>query len=98
MAEPNLEIAVVRERVVLTGRVVGMAAAEAYGLLQCTAAADGAEAAALELAAAVAAAPAAGIRTITQMFRELESSEHRVAYENERLMEFQRHGGGLPTG
>jgi enoyl-CoA hydratase/carnithine racemase len=83
---------------VLTGRMVDMAAADAYGLLQRTAAADSAEAAALELAATVAAAPAAGIRAMTQLFRGLESTEQRVAYENERLMDFQHHGGGLPTG
>jgi enoyl-CoA hydratase/carnithine racemase len=83
---------------VLTGRVIGMAEAETYGLLQRTATADEAEAAALELAAAVAAQSAAGIRVLKQMFRDLGSGEQRVAYENERLMDFQRHGGGLPTG
>jgi hypothetical protein len=30
------------------------------------------------------------------MFRELEGSARRVAYENELLMDFQRHGAGLP--
>lgn len=83
---------------VLTGREIGMAAAEAYGLLQRTAPAETAEAAALELAGTVAAAPAAGIRVITQMFRDIGSTRQRVAYENECLMDFQRRGGGLPTG
>ncbi|HEY8826481.1 MAG TPA: enoyl-CoA hydratase/isomerase family protein [Jatrophihabitantaceae bacterium] len=83
---------------VLTGRVVGMAQAEAYGLLQRAAAADEAEAAALELAAALAAQSADGIGAIMAMFRELESTGQRVAYENDRLMDFQRRGGGLPTG
>jgi len=83
---------------VLTGRVVGMAQAEAYGLLQRTAAADEAEAAALELAAALAAQSVDGIGAIMAMFRELESTGQRVAYENDRLMDFQRRGGGLPTG
>jgi hypothetical protein len=32
------------------------------------------------------------------MFRDLESTANRVAYENERLMDFQRDGSGLPTG
>lgn len=83
---------------VLTGRVVGAAEAAAIGLLQRTAPAEHAEAAALELATDVAAQSAAGTRAIVQMFRDLESTARRVAYENERLMEFQRRGTGLPTG
>jgi len=83
---------------VLTGRVIDMAQADWYGLLALTAAADGAEAAALELAGTLAAAPAEGVRSIVAMFRALESTEQRVSYENERLMDFQRRGSGLPTG
>ena len=83
---------------VLTGRVLGMAEAESYGLLQRIAPANDAEAAALELAGTVVAQSAAGIRAVKQMFRDLESTAHRVAYENERLMDFQRDGSGLPTG
>ena len=83
---------------VLTGRPVGMAEAQSFGLLQRTAAAEDAEAAALELAAAVAAQSAAGIRTILQMFRHLESTEQRVSYENARLLDCQREGCGLPAG
>ena len=30
------------------------------------------------------------------MFRDLERSAERVALENELLLEFQRHGAGLP--
>jgi hypothetical protein len=30
------------------------------------------------------------------MFRELDGSARRVAYENERLMRFQEHGAGIP--
>jgi enoyl-CoA hydratase/carnithine racemase len=82
---------------VLTGRVIGMAEADSYGLLQRTAAADDAEAAALELAATVAAQSAVGVRVLKQMFRDLEGTVRRIDYENERLMDFQRHGSGLPT-
>lgn len=83
---------------VLTGRVVGMEEAAALGLLQRTAPADEAESVALELAAAVAAQHPDGVRVLKTMFRELEDSARRVAYENDRLMDFQRHGSGLPKG
>ena len=83
---------------VLTGRPIDMAEAQNYGLLQRTAAAEDAEAAALALAAAVAAQSADGVRAIVQMFRDLESTSQRVAYQNERLMDFQRSGTGLPAG
>jgi len=83
---------------VFTGRVLGVAEAESCGLFQRTAAAEDAEAAALELANAVAAQSPSGTRTLKRMFCDLESTAQRVAYENERLMQFQRHGTGLPTG
>jgi len=35
---------------------------------------------------------------LKQMFRDLDRTAERVAYENERLMHFQRHGTGLPRG
>ncbi|MEZ0579059.1 enoyl-CoA hydratase/isomerase family protein [Nocardioides sp. MH1] len=83
---------------VYTGRPVGMAEADALGLLHRTAAAEEAETAALELAADVARQSAPGVRRIKQMFRELEGSADRIAYENEHLLDFQRHGTGLPQG
>ncbi len=83
---------------VFTGRVVGAAEGEALGLLHRTAPADEAEAVALELAATVAAHSASGVRLLKQMFRELDAMPGRVAYENEKLMQFQERGGGLPTG
>lgn len=83
---------------VLTGRVVGMEEAAALGFLQRTAPAAAAEAVALELAAQVAAHPGAGVRTLKALFRELDAPAERVALENERLVEFQRHGAGLPSG
>ncbi len=83
---------------VLTGRVVSMDEAATLGLLHRTAPADEAESVALELAAAVAAQDPDGVREIKTMFRDLEDTARRVAYENERLMAFQRHGAGLPTG
>jgi enoyl-CoA hydratase/carnithine racemase len=81
---------------VYTGRVVGMAEATALGLLHRTAPAADAERAALELAAAIAAQSPGGIRALKQMFGELDRTDQRVAYENERLLLFQQHGAGLP--
>jgi enoyl-CoA hydratase/carnithine racemase len=83
---------------VFTGRTVQMAEAEALGILQRTAPAAEAEAAAIDLAKAVAKQSPDGIRALKQMFRDLTSSEQHASYENDRLMDFQRHGSGLPTG
>ncbi|HEU4657243.1 MAG TPA: enoyl-CoA hydratase/isomerase family protein [Capillimicrobium sp.] len=81
---------------VLTSRVVGMEEAAALGFLQRTAPAGEAEAVAIELAAAIAAHPAGSVRGIKRLFRDLDDPAARVALENERLVDFQRHGGGLP--
>jgi enoyl-CoA hydratase/carnithine racemase len=81
---------------VLTGRVVGMDEAERLGLLHRTAAADDAEAVAIDLAREIAAQTAGGIRVLKQMFRDLDRTGDRVGYENERLMYFQQHGAGIP--
>jgi enoyl-CoA hydratase/carnithine racemase len=81
---------------VLTGRVVAMEEAHALGLLARTAPADEAEAAAIEVARSVAGFPADGLRQLKRMFRELEGTAGRVAFENELLVEFQREGSGLP--
>jgi hypothetical protein len=35
---------------------------------------------------------------LKQMFRELERSAERIAYENEKLLDFQQHGAGIPRG
>lgn len=81
---------------VFTGRVVGMAEAERLGLLQRTASADEAESVALEMAEQVVRQHPGGVRVLTQMFRELDGTARRVAYENEQLMRFQQHGAGIP--
>ena len=81
---------------VYTGRVVGADEALALGLLQRVVPAADAEAAALELAAAIARQQ--GARVLKRMFRDLERTAERVAYENERLLHFQQHGTGLPRG
>jgi enoyl-CoA hydratase/carnithine racemase len=81
---------------VLTGRTLSMAEAVALGLLQRTAAEDEAEAIALDLADQVAAQHPGGVRVLKQMFRELDGTAQRVAYENEYLLRFQQHGAGIP--
>ena len=37
-----------------------------------------------------------GVRVLKQMFRDLDGTAQRVAYENEQLMRFQQHGAGIP--
>jgi enoyl-CoA hydratase/carnithine racemase len=81
---------------VLTGRVVGMAEARELGLLHRCATAQEAEAVAVALAGEVAAQSPAGIRVLKQMFRDLDRTAERIAYENERLLHFQQHGAGIP--
>lgn len=79
-----------------TARVLGPQDALELGLVSSVVPAAEAEAAALELAGKVAEHD--GVRELKAMFRDLERTAERVAYENERLMTFQRHGTGLPTG
>jgi enoyl-CoA hydratase/carnithine racemase len=79
------------KELIFTGRILGAEEAERLGLVHAVAA--NAEAAAIELAREVAPRE---LRTIKLMFRALEDSARRIGYENERLMEFQRHGTGLP--
>ncbi|MGI8762251.1 MAG: enoyl-CoA hydratase/isomerase family protein [Jatrophihabitantaceae bacterium] len=92
---PLIGVAAAKD-LVLTGRTIGMDEAASLRLLHRTAAAEQAEAVALDLAASVAAQSAVGVRALKQMFRELDRSAHRVAYENEQLARFQREGSGLP--
>lgn len=84
------------KELIFTGRRLGAEAAAALGLLTGVAPAADAEAAALELAAAIAGNPPAGIRRLKALFRELEAGATRVARENAVLEEFQAHGAGLP--
>jgi enoyl-CoA hydratase/carnithine racemase len=83
---------------VYTGRVIGMDEAAAIGFLHRTAPADRAEDVALELASAIVAQSASGVRVLKQMFRDLGDTTHRVEHENTLLLEFQRTGEGLPRG
>lgn len=84
---------------VLTGRVVGAEEALALGFLNRLAATAQAEAAAIELAGQIAANDRAGVRRLKGMFRTFEGLPvaERVARENEILVDWQRHGAGLPA-
>jgi enoyl-CoA hydratase len=84
--------------IIFTGRVVDAGEADALGLLARRAPAAEAEAAAIDLARALAAYPPAGLRHLKQLFRRYEGTEDRVAQENAEIVEFQRGGAGLPYG
>jgi enoyl-CoA hydratase/carnithine racemase len=86
------------KELIYTGRVVGLDEAVELGLVHRAAPASEAEGVALELARDLAGARPEALRRLKAMFRELEGSERRVAYENGLLSEFQRSGAGLPSG
>lgn len=83
---------------VFTGRTVDAAEAVELGLLTTRSAAEDAEEVAIGMALQVAKQNADGVRVLKRMFRELDGSAARVAYENELLLAFQQHGTGLPRG
>lgn len=84
------------KELILTGRKVGAAEAEALGLLARRGAPEDAERLALELAAELAGRDPDGLARLKGMFREFEHTAERVARENDILENFQRHGAGLP--
>lgn len=86
------------KELIFTGRVVRAPEAEALGLVHAVAPAAQAEGAAVDLARAIARQSPEGIRRLKAMLRALEGTQARVAYENERLLDFQREGPGLPHG
>jgi enoyl-CoA hydratase/carnithine racemase len=94
---PLVGLSVAKEWV-FTGRVVGADEASRVGLAHRVAPADSAESEALDLARAVAANNAAGLRRLKAMFHEYDGTSSRVAAENAELIAFQRSGTGLPQG
>ncbi|GAC1434418.1 MAG: enoyl-CoA hydratase [Solirubrobacteraceae bacterium] len=86
------------KELVMSGRTVGAQEAEALGLLARRAATAEAEAEALALARELAALPGDGLRRLKGMFRDFERTRERVERENEILVDWQRHGSGLPQG
>ncbi|MCK5929430.1 MAG: enoyl-CoA hydratase/isomerase family protein [Nocardioides sp.] len=83
---------------VYTGRPVDADRALALGLVGEVVPAAEAEAAAVTLAERLVRQSPEGLRQLKAMFRDLEGTEARIAHENELLMDFQRHGAGLPQG
>jgi len=84
------------KELILTGRVIGAEESREIGFLHRVVAAGEAEAAAVEIAELMAERPSETIAATKRMFRDLERSAERVAYENDLLMAFQREGAGLP--
>jgi enoyl-CoA hydratase/carnithine racemase len=78
---------------IFTGRVIGADEALEAGFLHDAVRADAAESRAVDLARGLG-----DVRTLKQMFRDLDATSRRVAYENDRLLDFQRTGAGLPRG
>jgi enoyl-CoA hydratase/carnithine racemase len=86
------------KELIYTGRVVGVDEARELGLLHRSTATADAEAAAIALADELCRQSPNGLRTLKQMFRDLDRTGERVAYENERQLQFQQHRAGLPRG
>jgi enoyl-CoA hydratase/carnithine racemase len=83
----------------LTGRMLGASEALAAGLLHRRAENNkAAEPMALSLARDIAAQPAAHVRQMKRLLRESEGTADRIARENATLVDWQRHGAGLPQG
>jgi len=84
------------KELILTGRVVGAEEAQRIGFAHRVAAVADAEEEAVALAQAASQGPPEAMRGLKAMFRDLERTPERVALENALLLEFQRHGSGLP--
>ena len=82
----------------LSSRTVGADEALRLGLVNRVAPAAGAEEAALQLAAEVAAHPPEGVARLKRMLHEWDDVEGRSRAEGEGQVEWQRSGPGLPGG
>ena len=81
---------------IFTSRVLGAEEAERAGFVRSVHPAEEAEVAALALAEELATRPVVGLRRMKRLFLELGDGAARVEHENRELVDFQRHGAGLP--
>jgi enoyl-CoA hydratase len=79
---------------IFTSRVLGAEEALRVAFVRSVHAPDEAEGAALSLAAELASRP--DLRRLKRLFLDLGDGPARVAHENDELVDFQRHGTGLP--
>lgn len=86
------------KELIFTGRGMYAEEAASLGLLHKLVSPGEAETEAIALAARVAEFPAAGLREMKQLFRELDDLPGRIAAENAFLQRFQTAGPGLPQG
>ena len=81
---------------VFTSRVLRAEEALRIGFVRSTHPNAAAEPAAIALASELAERPVSGLRRMKRLFLELGDGVARVEHENRELVDFQRHGSGLP--
>jgi enoyl-CoA hydratase/carnithine racemase len=92
---PLLGEALARD-LIFTSRVLGAEEALKLGFVRSLHPPEAAEPAALELAGELAERPPAGLRRMKKLLLDLSDGPARVEHENRELVDFQRHGAGLP--
>ena len=81
---------------IMTSRVLDADEALRTGFVRSVHPPADAEAAAIELAEELATRPPEGMRRLKRLFLDLGDGPARVEHENGELVDFQRHGAGLP--
>jgi enoyl-CoA hydratase/carnithine racemase len=81
---------------IFTARRLGSDEALSMGLVNRAVPASAAEAEAVALAQEIGARDPGGLRRMKALFRDMDATAARVAHENGVLVDWQRHGAGLP--